>query len=310
MGSLKVYATVAGFLALASSVTATRAADLLPPPPPPPAPVEPIAEFGGGWYLRGDVGVGRYQGGKVTHDTASSSIYDRDFGSGAFAGAGIGYQFNSWFRADVTGEYRFSTGSSWHDKGALSSLSYTGGGVTYYAPGMGYESTRTDNSAAVVLVNGYFDLGTWYGVTPFLGAGIGWAHHNLSNGGTNTLNAYGYYADASGNPLYDGNGNQVRGASGVSGGAIRNKSSGDLAWALHAGLAYDVTPNVKLELAYRYLNMGSVRTGIINCYCGEQYNGFKMKNLEAHDIKLGMRWALGGPASAPAYEPAPLMRKY
>lgn len=302
MGSMKVYATVAGFLALASSVSAARAADLLSPPPPPPPPMEAPADFGGGWYLRGDVGVGSYEGGRMSNASAPElTYYNRDFGSSAFVGAGVGYQFNSWFRADVTGEYRFSGGWKWDDRSSW----HTRGATTNYNT-TGYERTSVGHRAAVFLLNGYFDLGTWYGITPFVGAGIGFAHHNLKGGNTDTLNVSGPYFD-------NVTGAQVGGLqTGVSGGFLQAKDQTKLAWALHAGLGYDVTQNLKFEVAYRYLNMGSVTTGGINCYCNATYAGFKVKDVESHDVKLGLRWALGGPtaAPAPAFEPAPLMRKY
>ena len=41
-----------------------------------------------------------------------------------------------------------------------------------------------------------------------------------------------------------------------------------LAWAVHAGLAYNVTNNFKMELAYRYLNFGNVNTSVIDCAAG------------------------------------------
>lgn len=278
MGSMKVYATVAGFLALASSFTAVRAADLLSPPPPPMAPMEPVSDFGGGWYLRGDVGVSHYQGGKFSNPSLpNSTFYGEDLGSGGFAGVGVGYQFNSWFRADVTGEYRFSTGVTAQDRDQ-------GGGF------LGYERYKGHYSAGVFLVNAYFDLGTWHGITPFVGAGVGYAQNNMTGFDTSTQIILPF--------------------PGVSGGTIRDKSHGNLAWALHAGLSYDVTPNVKLELAYRYLNLGQGRTGLVDCYCNNVAPGFRIKDIESHDIKLGMRWALGGPSVAPSYEPAPLMRKY
>ena len=48
---------IAGVIALAAQTT--QAADILPPPPPVMAPASmPAAEFSG-WYLRGDVGIGK-----------------------------------------------------------------------------------------------------------------------------------------------------------------------------------------------------------------------------------------------------------
>ena len=283
MGSFKVYVSLAGCLAVAASMSTARAADLLPPPPP--MMVEPMEDFAGGWYLRGDVGVSKYEGSKFSSPELPTAVfYGEKFGSGAFAGGGVGYRFNNWFRADVTGEYRFSTGFKTNDRDTF--RDGFGNQIT------SYERTWGDYSAAVVMLNGYFDLGTWHGVTPFIGGGVGYAYHWLHGFETETKNVYA-------NPTFP---------VGVSGGTIRDKEKGDFAWALHAGLGYDVTPNVKLELAYRYMNLGSVRTGVIDCFCGQIYQGVRVKDLESHDIKIGMRWALNGPSEV--YQPAPLMRKY
>lgn len=279
MGSFKLYATLAGVMALA---TTAQAADLLPPAPPAPVPVD----VGGGWYLRGDVGVSHYEGGKFSSvEPTTAKFSDQDFGSGGFAGAGIGYQFNNWFRADVTGEYRFSTGVKAHDRD-----SWTGGSGRVSS----IEGYQGDYSAAVVMLNGYFDLGTWYGITPFVGAGVGWAENYLHAFETSTQNVYLDHPDWN---------------NGVSGGTIRDAHKGNLAWALHAGLGYDVTPNLKLEIAYRYLNLGDAKTGVVDCFCGETHQGYKAKELESHDIKIGMRWLLGAPVPVADYG-APIIRKY
>jgi opacity protein-like surface antigen len=279
MGSFQFKTTIAGLLALASATTA-QAADLLPPPPMP-APVE----VGGGWYLRGDVGVGSL-------DFKGSAAYDRStpaqpysyktsqdtIGDQVFVGAGIGYQLNPWLRFDVTGEYR--TAADWRfiaeDKSA--------GTIPD-----GYDLLTGKFSTVVGLANAYIDLGNWYGVTPFVGAGVGFAHHMFDSVTDQGLLAY--------------NG-------GYGYGAPKDKTN--FAWALHAGLGYDVTPNLKLELAYRYLNMGDAETGTVACLptCAIK-TSYKVKEIDSQDIKIGMRWMFGGPvAPMPASYGAPIIRKY
>ena len=82
-------------------------------------------------------------------------------------GLGVGYQFNNWLRVDVTGEYRgrlrlprprhhFGNGSS--------------------RPTI----TAAKKSEWLFLANAYVDLGTWWCVTPFVGAGIGASRINIS----------------------------------------------------------------------------------------------------------------------------------
>ncbi len=47
----------------------------------------------------------------------------------------------------------------------------------------------------------------------------------------------------------------------------RNSSQWNLAWALHAGVAYNVSKCFKVELAYRYLDLGSI-TDTVDCIGG------------------------------------------
>lgn len=324
-------------LTLAASVGApclAAAADLLPPPPPPPPP--PPIEVGGGFYLRGDVGASIYDRPKYTeaYDYTGYSDDNRSFGNkiggGGFAGVGVGYQFTPFFRGDVTGEYRYATGlrGSEYYKGP----DYDDGLGSY---GVNKSSGHFDS--AVVLANAYFDLGTWYGVTPFVGAGAGYAFNHMSGYGTDstyTSPSYAYdygnpvYAQGDGchcgapsynyAPVYDANGNPVYKTQTYQK-FYKDKTTGSFAWALHAGLAFNVTDAFKIELAYRYLNMGKAETGAgyTSC-CGETLKAIKVKDIEAQDIKIGLRYYLGGIVAAPLpplmpdYQPVPgpIVRKY
>src|ERR1035437_5532457 len=93
--------TIAAVLALAS--TATYAADLSMPIMPQPVEVS-------GWYLRGDIGFSNQNVGSIFNVNYagydSVQNIDRGFDAAPFFGIGIGYNFNSWLRFDLTGEYR------------------------------------------------------------------------------------------------------------------------------------------------------------------------------------------------------------
>lgn len=317
-------------LTLAASVGApclAAAADLLPPPPPPPP--EPI-EVGGGWYLRGDVGASIYNRPKYSeaYDYTGYPDANRSFGNeiggGGFAGVGVGYQFTPFFRGDITGEYRYATG--------LRGSEYYRG--PDYDDGLGSYGVNKSSGhfdSAVVMANAYFDLGTWYGITPFIGGGVGYAFNHISSYSTNqqfTSPTYGYdYANPiydcgcgapsyNYRPVYDANGNPVYNTNSGSK-FYKDKSSGSFAWALHAGLAYNVTDALKIELAYRYLNLGKAETGAgyVPC-CTGSLQAIKVKDIEAHDVKIGLRYYLGGVVAAPLPPlmpepiPGPLVRKY
>ncbi|KNY21236.1 MULTISPECIES: outer membrane protein [Methylobacterium] len=318
-------------LTLAASVGApclAAAADLLPPPPPPPPP--PPIEVGGGWYLRGDVGASVYTRPRYTeaYDYTGYADANRSFGNeiggGGFAGVGVGYQFTPFLRGDVTGEYRYSTG-------LRGSEYYKGPEFDNGLGSYGVNKSTSNFDSAVVLANAYFDLGTWYGITPFIGGGVGYAFNHISGYSTNQQFTSPTYAYDYGNPIYDckcgqpyynyapvydNNGNPVYNTNSGSK-FYKSKTSGSFAWALHAGLAYDVSDALKIEVAYRYLNLGKAETGagFVPC-CTEALRPIKVKDIEAHDVKIGLRYYLGGLVAAPLPPlmpepiPGPLVRKY
>jgi opacity protein-like surface antigen len=259
--------------------TAVLAADLpLAPPPYIPPPVEDF----GGWYLRGDIG---FSNQKVQHLSNAleanllSQSQKADFNSAGIFGLGAGYRFNNWFRADVTGEYRASSTLNGYEVNTFSDTGVFGNGFNKYTG---------NKSEWLVMANAYADLGTWWCITPFIGAGVGAARVTIAN-----------YTDV---------GQTIGGTSpGPSSAYAADASKWNFAWAVHAGLAYQINPSLTLELAYRYLDMGDGITGDVITYTGTNNvnNPTTFKNLTSHDLKLGVRWAID---PVPAYAP-PLMRK-
>ena len=265
----------AGAASLLSS--ASFAADLAIAPPPQFYAPPPIEDFGG-WYLRGDIGFSNQRVQRLNNvlDAGlTTSVQHLGFNSAGIFGLGVGYTFNNWFRADVTGEYR---GNS----------NFFGTDQITYPGGVGVDTYNASKSEWVALANAYVDLGTWWCVTPFIGAGVGGARVSIAN-----------FTD-------QGIANQGFGAlPGLAFGD--NVSKWNFAWAVHAGLAYKVSPNLTFELAYRYLDMGDGLTGDLRTFDGTNTinNPTTFKNITSHDLKFGVRWQFD---NAPVYQP-PLIRK-
>jgi opacity protein-like surface antigen len=82
--------------------------------PPPQIAYQPAPVVSSGWYLRGDVGVGIQTFGDFPHSQTNSAfvwpaswaIVQKDIQDTSIFGGGIGYEWNNWFRTDVTAEYR------------------------------------------------------------------------------------------------------------------------------------------------------------------------------------------------------------
>ena len=271
---------LAGAAALLS--TAALAADLppLPPPayqPPPPVVVE------SGWYLRGFVGMSNQFLDRISHPdflTAQQfSFLDKGgFDSAPFGGAGVGFQWNNWFRVDATVEFR--------GKAGFHALDRFFNPFLFSGPAFNTNQYTASKSELVALVNAYLDLGTWWCITPFVGAGVGVTQNRID-----------HFRDV----------NVIAGG----GGWADTATQTNLAWALHAGASYKVSPNFVVDFSYRYLNLGDAQSGtLVNLdptVLPPTLAPITFHKIQSHDFMLGFRWMLQAPEVAPA--PYPIMRK-
>ena len=184
----------------------------------------------------------------------------RSSGSLNYTGSlGAGYQFNRWFRADVVADFHQPIQSSRQGQGVpcvtstVKAADPTGGAGLYEVP---YGTTCTPTLKASLksydaLVNGYVDLGKWYAVTPYVGAGVGVSFGNASasssyiqgNGASYNVTYTDALTSTSVNQYWD---------------RSQSKQYYNLAFALMAGFSVDVFDHTKLDIGYRYLHLGSV----------------------------------------------------
>jgi opacity protein-like surface antigen len=270
------------FIGMAAIVATAHAADLGGPPPSVIAELQqPKSSVHQNFYVRGDVGIGRSTAKRFSQQDVldnGGSFLSRSMDDTVYVGAGLGWQLSRKFRMDVTGEYRSTSGIKALDNIAVNLTSPDG---TLQA------NTLYDGklSSVVGLVNGYWDIANYRGFTPYVGAGIGFARHTVS--GLTTISSA-TFTDA------------VTGAqtTAISNGLSHSKSHTNLAWALLAGTSYDLSPSAKLDMGYRYLNLGSGITAssdLLNCTCGTVGAPLKLSDVHAHEMRIGVRWALGEP---------------
>lgn len=242
-----------------------------------PAPVidfepEYEAEVGGNLYLRGYIGFTNQQVDHLENALFATperiEFLNSDFQSGGLAGIAFGYRFNEWFRADVSGEYRMSVAYDGLDR-----TDPVGGGAVWD----GTNTYTADKSEYLVMANAFVDLGTYHGITPYVGAGAGVTYTMIDN-----------FVDA--------------GIGGLDAGPLTNSmaygaDNGEwaFAWALHAGLGYEVSDQLTLDFGYRYLHLGDAASGEVYLFNGTNPNVNPMgfNGLSSHDFTLGFRWNLG-----------------
>ncbi|MCV3207905.1 porin family protein [Mesorhizobium sp. YC-39] len=211
-------------------------------------------EVGSGWYLRGDVAY-----------LPDTSFEDQDFAftpaseseseDAYFASIGFGYHFNDYLRADLNLGYL---------PGNKFSFSYDDS-ATAAEPTVA--SGNLKNNALSGILNGYVDLGTYVGITPYVGAGIGIVRSKYD------LSAS-YFTD---------NGDDTDDFDQHS-----SKAKYSVAYTLNAGLAYQVSKNVQIDLGYQYFSAPDAEY-----ITAESLNSFPVqKGISNHQVKLGLRYDL------------------
>jgi opacity protein-like surface antigen len=281
---------ITGALALLATVANAAEPPVYQPPPPPPPVLQPVCvpraqsymwpgipicaeeEFAT-WYLRGDIGMTNQKVKKLDNFLyAGNSINSigLEFDSSMLFGLGVGMQYNNWLRFDLTGEFRGNSDFAGLD---IVNETFT-------------DEYRAKKRVWLFLLNAYIDLGTWWCVTPFVGAGIGFSHITISSFlDTCTTCAGGGVAFA------------------------EEASQWNFAWALHAGLAFQASNNLTIELAYRYLSLGDGTSGDIVTYLGENNvnNPMIFQDISSHDFKVGFRWVCCDTPAPPPPPPPPVM---
>ncbi len=331
MGGLSKLALAGVFAAMAAQQA--RAADLFgAPADPDPISLEQPSELGSGWYLRADGGIGQdtLKGLGAKPNLAAWSI---DLGGG--------YKFNNWLRADLNLDMRkiqnagtstqtlngsqiiCPTGTAGGNN-ALQTLSSGPGGatiteldgskVTYAANSqIGYvwdpilgtcsQATNTQTRAMSLLLNGYVDIGTWSGFTPYVGAGVGVARLqtdatvNYINNANGTLYAptAAQWTETTGTPLVWVN-SAGQFVTPVNPGtnttvaistppAWNRHNSGvkyNFAWNVMAGVAYAISDRANLDIGVRYLNMGNLQF----------LPGGPSTPYTAKEVRIGLRYQI------------------
>ena len=309
--------------AAAIVVAPASAADLLGTSPPLtlPATQGPLAyEVGSNWYVRGDLGISFDVAPTVSLAAISApppgfagsplpvysgqNIHATDFSGGV----GAGYRFNNYLRFDGTWDYRTGPGGS---KSTSVVCPYALTGLTSQAPpnpllGYLYNPTNTCIGSANInqhnntfLANAYVDLGTYYGFTPYVGGGAGF-NINTMSGSLNfneTANGQPYAADLTPTGTYPQLwitqfGNVINPQPNIAF-APQNwnrsfsSTTYSFAWALSAGLGYQLTPSATLDVGYRYLNSGAI-TNLINPQTGMTVK----QNNWSQQIRVGLRYTI------------------
>ncbi|MBV2144097.1 porin family protein [Falsochrobactrum sp. TDYN1] len=222
------------------SASATQAADIIFEEP---VAIAPPLLNSSGWYIRGDIGYsfksstdGNWNFWNIAgapYRGIDDTLHYDDFKlkGGANYGVGVGYRFNDMFRADATLDF-FRAGIN----GRTNCTSYVKShqhGLNPVVDDCHYEDNSTAN-IWTAMANAYIDLPKMGSFTPYLGAGLGAAYVNYDTWKTSEICSVctdPYRSDKEG------------------------LDSWRFAMALMAGVSYDLTEQLKLDVGYRYLRI-------------------------------------------------------
>lgn len=277
---------------LAGSLAAPAfAADLYEPPVETPPAIEYREVSTGGWYIRGDVDYSKlkFRGADYTVVSTTTDCCGEVIGArlvdgnkldgklrNSFSfGGGIGYKINHYLRTDFTVDYQSKSKFR---------------GRTEGCDGFCTSTDLTDMTALSLLANAYVDLGTWHGLTPYIGGGLGGAHVKW-----NTLRNTACYSD------------------GACDATLSHEGHDDwrFAYSAAAGVSYAFTHNLALDVGYRYTRVTGGRMFGGDDAEGGPYTGHGRDNgIDFHSVKAGLRYSFGSTAKAePAfYEPLPVYK--
>jgi len=256
-----------------------------PPPVAPGVGYTPAEEervtFATNWYLRGDLGVAQ----DVQIGIGSATLpRGGGFPNTWSFGLGAGYKFNEWMRADMTLDWRAPR--SYNSNTTAITCTVGWAPIKDLAGNIIGETPITDTcrdmyrarvNNTTLLLNVYADLGTWWGLTPYIGAGVGVnyvyqkASQNwyMSNGvpyqvttpdAVNPAQTWYYNFDQA-----------------------RSLTSMQFAYALMAGAAYAVTPNFTIDVGARWLHLGTLTSY-------SAFTGATQKVNNAKELRIGFRY--------------------
>ncbi|ASY58097.1 outer membrane protein [Sinorhizobium sp. CCBAU 05631] len=236
-------------------------------------------EVGSRLYLRGDIGYAGWTGegdplyrnfNSGTGSYSNVPFDDARFDEPVSGTIGVGYRITDVFRADLTAEYF---------EGRFNGSSLTAGPCAGEGAGTSCALSQSGNFSALgLMANGYVDLATLAGFTPYVGAGIGATHIEWKTVRESSTCIAG--------------GGACSGA--AAGGSFEGRDSWRFTYAVMAGLSYDVTDRLKFDIGYRYSRIaeGDMFGFGAEALAGASGSKGHDDGLSRHEIRAGLRFAL------------------
>lgn len=212
-------------------------------------------------YLRADLGYSSTvdDNADLLDATPERDVIANSSQNGARYQIGAGLQLNSFLRTDMTLSYR---------DGLTEAESYTDADGIANKAANRLSANTFETSNWSTMLNVYVDPMAAAGIktgafSPYLQGGIGWSRNKTKD-------------------LVFANGETHFGA-----------THNDLAWQVGAGLNYAITDRWKIDLSYRFIDMGEARASKNFVTGAGTPNTFEREarfDLQAHEVLLGLQY--------------------
>lgn len=126
--------------------------------------------------------------------------------------------------------------------------------------GMVLGASKGRVSAMTALANVYWDIFTWKGVTPYIGAGVGVSRNKMTD-----------------IAIYPA--------------VLKGTTKFRLAGQVGAGVGIALPKNLELDLGWTYMDMGNFETkASYNPWMADSYHSARREDIRSHEFHIGLRY--------------------
>lgn len=276
-------------------------------------------EIGSGWYLRGDLGyqlktkyrstvaaaTNPFQG--LVPFTPTGFLTNQNDYAKMSASIGAGYHLNDLFRVDFNlatlgqnsfGQTGVFTGGCGGTRTVTTTNYVAGVPVVPVSTTSSSDTVNCDggisvkNSMYLGMLNGYVDLGTFAGFTPYVGGGVGVAYTKQTASANGTCEASQLITGTAGvsqtSNTFLCSGQSAFPSADVNANLLSyTEDQWSVAYSLNAGLGYQLSKNLSLDMGYQFTSAPNAKYA--------DFNGTSIthkKGINVHEVRVGLRYDL------------------
>ncbi len=229
------------------------------------------------WYIRGDVGVGRFAdmdgyGSAVTG--GNFAVGGLDFDNTLSAGIGFGRYLTPNIRIGIDFDYRQPTSSQ------ATNGNFTATNWSAIPQLTNLDTIPIELTTKSIMLNAVYDFTPHRRWSPYVGGGIGWAFHSMDFNGSTYTNDVDPFDTAS-----------ETGTVNSSGG-----NSNSFAANLMAGVSVSIRQGLFVDVGYKFSYLGDADMDFNVSHTGA--GGYSSKaaigfdDITTHEFKIGLRYDL------------------